>query len=274
MSRILMIFLMLFGITRAGYSYAQTNEQEQVYSRYLENGAWKHHLFSREWGCCIDSALNILPHDASLWQQRAMPFFKQKKYQVGMRYLDSAVKYDKEKEYIAYRGFIKCIFQKDYVEATADFNAALALNGNSGIMDHSYKFYIALCYLQLNSFDTAGYMFKECVNATEKKLGPSWVHYMELFYLGVVLYEQQHYSEAITVFDRCIGIYTNFSDALYYKALCLLYLKDRNAAHVLLEHAQDCLKQGYTINEDNSIYEAYPYQVNKYMIQYYLDVAG
>ena len=34
------------------------------------------------------------PTNAYLWQQKAMPFFKQKKYELGLQYLDSAIKYD------------------------------------------------------------------------------------------------------------------------------------------------------------------------------------
>jgi len=72
----------------------------------------------------IDSALNIVPKASQLWQQKAMPLFKQKKYEIAMPFLDSAVKYDKTKHWLEYRAFIKCIFQKSYRAAIKDFNLA------------------------------------------------------------------------------------------------------------------------------------------------------
>ena len=61
----------------------------------------------------IDSALAILPKDPFLLQQKAIPFFKMKKYELGIKYLDKAVENDNQYDkYSAYRAFIKCIFQK------------------------------------------------------------------------------------------------------------------------------------------------------------------
>ena len=38
----------------------------------------------------------------------------------------------------------------------------------------------------------------------------------------------------------------------------------------MIEASQD-IEKGYTINEDNAIYETYPYQVNKFYIKAYID---
>ncbi len=211
----------------------------------------------------LDSALALTPQRAFFWQQKAMPLCKQKKYEIGMPYLDSAVKYDK-REYIDYRAFMKCIFQKNYGSAIADFNTARRINGNIGLMDHSYDFYTGLCYLQLDRFDSAEYYIGQSINGQKKSLGDNWVHYMDLFYMGVVEYEKGNYAGAIENFDASLKQYKNFSDAKYYKAICLSRLNKKEAAlKIALEGMQD-IKDGYTINEDNSFYEEYPYQVRKY----------
>ena len=54
----------------------------------------------------IDSALAINPSIAYLYQQKAMPYFKQGKYEVAMPILDKAVALDSA-EYIDYRAFMK-----------------------------------------------------------------------------------------------------------------------------------------------------------------------
>ena len=82
---------------------------------------------------------------AYLWQQKAMPLFKARKYEAGMIFLDKAVLYD-EAEYLDYRAFIKCIFAKTYREAIIDFEKCKEKVGNSYVMDHTYDFHIALSY--------------------------------------------------------------------------------------------------------------------------------
>jgi len=53
--------------------------------------------------------------------------------------------------------------------------------------------------------------------------------------------------------------------------LCLVGLKQEKQAVELLLKARENLQKGYTINEDNAIYEAYPYQINKSMLEAYIE---
>jgi tetratricopeptide (TPR) repeat protein len=191
-----------------------------------------------------------------------MPLYKRKKYEVGAPYLDSAVKYDAE-AYIDYRGFMKCLFQKSYREAIADFHASRALLGNGGVMDHTYDFYLGLSHLQLNAFDSAEYYLRRTTEQQKAKLGEDWVHPTDLFYLGIVYYEKGAFATAIETFDRSIQRYKNFSDAKYYKAVCLGRLNKKAEAEALFKEAKNDFLGGATINEDNYIYESYPYQVDR-----------
>jgi tetratricopeptide (TPR) repeat protein len=221
-------------------------------------------VFSLKRQLYLDSALTIIPHAAQLWQQKAMPLFKQKKYEIGMPYLDSAVKYDKSNHWLEYRAFIKCIFQKSYRAAITDFNLATKQNGNSWVMDHSYRFYKGLCYLQLNKIDSAEYLFTEEIAQEVKERKEA--HHLHWFYMGIVHYEKENYKEAIKSFDNALKQYPQFSDVLYYKAFCLGHEGKVKDAGDLLKKANEYFKMGYGINEDNAIYELYPYQVRKSMI--------
>jgi tetratricopeptide (TPR) repeat protein len=226
-------------------------------------------LFSMKRQLYIDSALNIVPKASQLWQQKAMPLFKQKKYEIAMPFLDSAVKYDKTKHWLEYRAFIKCIFQKSYRAAIKDFNLAQKQNGNSYVMDHSYEFYKGLCYLQLNQFDSAEYLIDKVIKEEIKTRNEA--HHLHWLYLGIVQFEKENYIEAIKSLDSGLKLYPQFPDIQFYKALCLREQKQNKQAVELLLSAKDNLKTGYGINEDNAIYENYPYQINKSMVEAFIE---
>jgi tetratricopeptide (TPR) repeat protein len=234
--------------------------RDSVREHYLKHGAWRYAINSDEYGREIDSAIALSHNDAYLWQQRGMPYVKQMKYEIGMAYVDSAVKYDADK-WLDYRAFLKCIFQKSYRSALADFEGSLILHPKATVMDHEYAFYMALCYLQLNQYDSAERCFTQCV-ANDRAVSGSWVHYLHTFYLGLTQYLEHKHLEAIANFDMALDKYPRFSDAKYYKAQCLLHMKQLHQAHDLLTEARADLNEGLTINEDNAIYERYPYQVH------------
>lgn len=234
--------------------------QDSLIEVYLKNGAYKHSLYSREWQAEIDKGLAVDSTIAYLWQQKAMPLFKQGKYELGMEYLDKAVIYNRQR-WQDYRAFIKCIFAKTYREAIKDFEDCKKRFGNSYVMDHTYDFYIALSYLQLNEFEKAEGIFKIDHEKRLAENGEGWLHHLDLFYYGISKYEQGKYNEAIELFDLALKKYPEFSDVQYYKAISIYKMGNEEEAKALMEVAKANGKEGYTINEDNSIYERYPYQV-------------
>ncbi len=234
--------------------------QDSIIEIHLKNGAWTKGLYSREWQEEIDKGLAKDSTIAYLWQQKAMPLYKQGKYELATKYIDQAVKYDKD-QHQDYRAFMKCIFAKTYNEAILDFEDLIQRKGNSYVMDHSYYFYIALSKLQLNKFAEAEKIYESDIASQEKNQGKDWVHYLDYFYLGVTKYELGKYEEAIEVLEKVFPLYPEFAEALYYKAKCLRYLEKKDESIELMKKAIEYGKKGYTINEDNSIYERYPYQV-------------
>ncbi len=96
---ILLIIINIFLLTS---SKSQTNNdtlmsKDDIIEKYLTNGALKYRLYSREREEEIDKGLEKDSTIAYLWQQKAMPLFKQGKYELGMEYLDKAVLYKRHR---------------------------------------------------------------------------------------------------------------------------------------------------------------------------------
>ena len=236
--------------------------QQTIVDEYLTNCAVKYdyRLLMSDRQYCLDEGLKKDSTIAYLWQQKAMPLFKARKYEAGMVFLDKAVALD-ENKWLDYRAFIKCLFAKTYKEAIIDFEKCKAKIGNSYVMDHTYDFHIALCYLQLNEFEKAEKIFKTDTDFQKQNQGEA--HYLDLFYYGISIFEQNRFEEAITVFDRALKEYPAFSDVKFYKALCLRKISKEAEAKILFEESKKDLENGSTINEDQIYYEMYPYQIRQ-----------
>jgi len=215
----------------------------------------------------LDSALAIAPWRAYFWQQKAMPLSKAMKHELAAPFLDSAVKYNPGK-YLEYRGFINCIFRKHYKDALHDFDAATAINGNSGVMDHPYDFYKGLCHLQLNNVDSARFLFKKCIDGQTAKLGADWAHHLHWFYLGITWWEEEKNEKALECFDEALRLNPTFPDAIFYKAGCMYRKGEKDIAMKLYQQTDSLVQKGYSMNEDNNRYETYPYQMRKYALEY------
>ena len=242
---------------------AKKARQEAIIKEHLDECAYQNSYLVNmfKWQECLDNGLKKDSTIAYLWQQKAMPLFKARKYEAGMVFLDKAVKYDK-KNWLPYRGFIKCIFAKTFKEAIIDFEESKKIFGNSYEMDHTYDFYIGLSYLQLNDFKKAEEVFKNNIEFVKNTQSENAIHHLDLFYYGISKFEQNKLDEAIVEFDKALAKYPEFSDVEFYKAFALQRLGKPEEAKALIEKAKSDLKKGYTINEDNAIYERYPYQIN------------
>jgi len=272
MRYLIYLTLMLTSCSTSGQKGAEIKttrlSDDQIIKRYLENGAWRLRYFSPEYQVYVDSAIATNPNTAYLYQQKAMPYFKQGKYEVGLKSLDKAVELD-PKSHIDYRAFIKCVFAKTYQEAIKDFLTAKKIKGENGfVMDHSYDFYIGICYLQLNDFQKSLDYLEKSIEQTRKTNGENWVHSLDLLYAGIATQELSQHEKAIQYFDKALKNYPTFSDAKYYKSISLFRTDQTELAEKTLTDCENDFKNGYTINEDNAVYEKYPYQIK----QFYIDV--
>lgn len=254
----------VFGFSQNTNASKEVQEkQDLIIKEHLHDCAKQYdfRILMSEYQKCLDAGLAKDSTIAYLWQQKAMPLFKMRKYEAGMVFLDKAVKYD-ERSWLDYRAFIKCIFVKNYKDAIIDFEKCKVLFGNSYVMDHSYDFHIALSYLQLNKFEKAEKIFKKDIEDQKKRLGEA--HHLDLFYYGISLYEQNKFKESIEIFNRALKQYPEFSDVKFYKAIAMIREgQPRELADILLEEAKKDLGNGNSINEDQIYYEMYPYQFRK-----------
>jgi tetratricopeptide (TPR) repeat protein len=219
-------------------------------------------LHSLEHQQFLDSALSIQPNNGWLWQQKAMPLYKARKYQLGKPFLEKAVEHD-PKKWLDYSGFMRCIFSKDYIKSISEFMRAKKEYGDGYVMDHTYNFYIGLDYLQLNQFSKAKeflLLSKEQQFKDFPKDPPQEAcHYLDWYYLGIADFELGNYQEAIESFNMSLMVYENFADALYFKGRSMTKLGDVEEG---VKWEKLAFENGdNTINEDNVIYEIYPYQV-------------
>jgi len=239
-------------------------EQEKIIEKYVYDCAQQHNytIEMYKWQACLDKGLAEDSTVAYLWQQKAMPLFKARKYEAGMAFLDKAVVHD-EKAWLAYRGFIKCIFAKTYKSAIVDFEKLLATEGNSVVMDHTYNFHIALSYLQLNKFEKAEKIFEKDIAQQVEKWGEDGYHHLDLFYYAISLFEQQKWEEAIVQFNKSLEKYPKFCEPMFYKAIAMSNIDTYTKEEIeqLIDEALINKEAGNTINEDNAVYEMYPYQM-------------
>jgi tetratricopeptide (TPR) repeat protein len=268
------IFTLLFICSLAIKSFCQPPNifsttqalKDSIQTEYLTNKAEKISYFSPLYQAYLDSAIAITPDNDELWREKGMPYFKCRKYEVGLQYEDIAVQLNPKKN-LDYRAFLKCIFCKTYKDAIVDFINAEKLNGNFTTMEHPYSFYIGISYLQLNQFDSAENYLNKTIETEKAQDGEGTIHFMDWFYLGIVNYEKKNYQQAIDYFDKALSRYNNFSEAEYYKYLSLKLLNaPKDEIVKVFSKAKDDFEKGYSFTEDNCVYEKYPYQLSGYMV--------
>ncbi len=222
----------------------------------------KYGINSQKRRAALDSAIVLYPSIANFYQQRAMPLYKQDKDEIGYPFLLKAAELDPQK-YLDYKGFMECVFSQNYKAAIFDFEKYLKMFGEGYVMDHTYYFYIGISYLQLNQFENARIYLEKSIEQSKSKGGQDWVHHLDLMYLGIANLELYANDKALEAFDEALSKYPNFGDVKFYKAGCLYRMGKTEEALQLFEEAEKDILKGNTINEDNVIYERYPYQVRK-----------
>ncbi|MDP9957118.1 tetratricopeptide (TPR) repeat protein [Epilithonimonas hungarica] len=246
--------------------FSQNVKQDSIIEKYTKKCAYQFHYLAQGWEDCINEGLKADSAIAIFWHHKALPLWKTRKYELALKSYDKAVKYNR-KEYLGRRGFLKCIFLKNYTDALKDLDAATKEYGDAIQNDHSYDFYKSLCYLQLNDFDKALKLMQSEIDKIKKQSGVDWVSPLCYFYTGIIYYEKRDYKSAVEELDKALKLYPNFSDAEYYKALSLY--KINNDFKTYLESARLAKKdydKGLTFKEGDSPYEKYPYEVNWYLI--------
>ena len=247
--------------------------RDSLVTKYIENGAHKYSYLDPRWAQYCDSLLAVCPNVAYAYQQKAVPLIKDGKYAEAFLLENKAAELD-PLAWLAYRGFLKCIFTKDYEGALADFQQAARLKPGSREMDHTYPFFEGLCNLELGNYAQAEANFKEDIRQQKGPDGQQEVHFNTLFYVGVLYLKMQQYAQAKSYFEQCLARYPQHPEANYYLGL-LYQAQHKNAlAQRYLLAAQKALASGYRLNEDNIFYANYPRQITEYEIAQALQQPG
>ena len=241
--------------------------QDSLISIYIDNGALKRDYNRPQWQLYCDSLINICPNIAVAYQLKAIPFIKYGDYATAFPLEDKAVEL-KPEYYTAYRGFLKCIFTKDYHGAITDFEKAQQLTPNNYEMDHTYFFYEGLCNLELQNYSRAEENFKRDIflqtgGNTDKE---NTAHFNSLLYMGILYFEMKEDKKAKEYLQKSLNIYKQLPEANYY--LALVYKRENNSVlkNKYLQIAKESILNHFGLNEDNIYYANYPHHITLYEI--------
>ncbi|WP_167856900.1 tetratricopeptide repeat protein [Hymenobacter aquaticus] len=235
-------------------------------AKYLDKGAAVYGYNHPNWEKYCDSLIAACPTIAVAYREKAIPYLKKGDYATAFPLEDKAVALD-PKTWTAYRGFLKCIFTKDYAGALLDFQQARRLVPGGYEMDHTYPFYEGLCNLELGHYAQAAASFRLDIAQQTQGHPQRPPHFNSLFYAGVLYYEMQDYPQATHYLTYCLRLNPQFPDAHYYLAQVYLARKKNGEATRHLRLGQAYYRQGYRLNEDNEAYANYPHQITLYELE-------
>lgn len=239
--------------------------QDTLVARYLDRGAHRVSHLSPQWGQYCDSLIAACPNIAYAYQQKAMPLIKCGDYAKAFPLIDKAVALDANR-YLAYRGFLKCIFSKDYAGAIADFQRVAKLKPNGREMDHTYAFFEGACELGLGHDKLAEKAFATDIAVQRGPDGQGQIHFNSLWYAGVAAARLRQYGQAQAYLQQCLKAYPQHPEANYNLALIYQAQGQPALARQHLEAAQRALIGGYRLNEDNIFYANYPEQITEFEV--------
>ncbi|MEO6684622.1 MAG: tetratricopeptide repeat protein [Dyadobacter sp.] len=264
MEKSLILFLSMLFVPDLGFSQSKIDCSSKVAQDSLlevySKKAWKFGYNHPDWEASWDSLIAICPNIAEAYQEKAIPYLKSGDYAKTFELEDKAVELD-PKRWIAYRGFLHCIFTKNYSKALADFQLAEQLVPNASVMDHTYSFFCGLSFLETGELEQAEKMFQKDIEQQKSRGKDNDIHFNSLLYLGIVHLEMNEYIEAERNFRDCLNYYSQMPEANYYLARVLKATGNTDSV-LYFAKAKEYYDQGYRINEDNEAYVNYPRQIS------------
>lgn len=226
----------------------------------VTNSLFKLYYPGKDWQLYCDSILKICPDYDYIWQMKAMPSIKMGLYEVAFSSLKEACRINPEKQ-IPYQAFLKCTFSKDYSGALQDFELAEHLVKGGGIMDHNFSFYRGICYLGMDEPKLAIKHFELDITAQRSRNGEGNEHYNSLFYLGLAYLQSGLFDKAEKLLTASIKAYSKFPEPHFYLGRLFLKRNQPLEAKSYFAKAKKYLLDGANMNEDNTIYVDYPFQI-------------
>jgi tetratricopeptide (TPR) repeat protein len=241
--------------------------RDSLIRKYVDSGAEKlPYLYNNlSWDKYLDSILVICPNIAEAYQLKAVPAIKNGEYAKAYMLDEKAAQLDSQ-QFIPYLGFLQCIFTKDYQGAITHFNESLRILPGGAEMDHSFYFYLGICYLQLHQFSEAEKNFSLDISSQKAENPTGEVHFNSILYMGLLKMESHQADSALIYFKDCLRVYKDLPEANYYLALTYKQQNKLDSTVKYLEIARQSVQDGYSMNEDNQFYVNYPYQITQHEI--------
>jgi tetratricopeptide (TPR) repeat protein len=223
-----------------------------LYSRKARNFGFKHPGYSQTY----DSLLAICPNIAEAYQEKVLPYLADGNIQKAIGCMDKAVELD-PKRWTAYRGYLYCIYAKNYKKAIADLEQAEKLTPNAFIQDHSFSFYIALSYMESGDYLKAeSYFFKD-IEQQKRGEGKNDIHFNSFLYVGILYYLMTEFDKAETYLKNCLSLYEQHPMANYYLAMTLKSTGNKQQ-NLFFDRARQYMLDGYKMNEPGTFNVNYP----------------
>ena len=269
MAKSLTLFISIFFLSFHSFSQRppdcqSKSVQDSLFELYSEK-ARNFGFNDPGWDLTYDSLLAICPNIAEAYQEKSIPYISNGNYQKAFEYIDKAVELEPH-NWISYRGYLNCIYTKNYEKAISDFEEAQQRIPNGFIQDHTYSFYLALSHMELGNYEKAeGYFLKDIA---QQKRGEAKndVHFNSLLYFGILYYVTNEFDKAEVCFRDCLKLYEQLPMANYYMAMTMKMTGNKQQ-DIYFEKAKQYIQEGYKINEPNSLYVNYPRQITSYEVE-------
>ncbi|MCF0052878.1 tetratricopeptide repeat protein [Dyadobacter sp. LJ53] len=212
------------------------------------------------WDQSYDSLIAICPNIAEAYQEKGLPHLFNGNLAKVFEYNDKAVELD-PKRWTAYRGYLHCIYAKNYDKAIVDFEKALTLTPNGFIQDHTFWFFLALCNMELGNYVKAESFLQKDIAQQKRGEGKNDLHFNSLLYFGIVYYLMNEYDQAEKWLRDCLQLYEQHPMANYYLAMTMK-ITGNTQQKLYFERARQYALDGYRMNEPNSQNLTFPKQVH------------
>lgn len=206
-----------------------------------------------------DSLLAICPNISEAYQEKGLPYLMNGNLEKAFEYNNKAVELDPVR-WTAYRGYLHCIYAKNYEKAIIDLEAAEKLTPNAFIQDHTFSFYTALSYMELGNYDKAEKYFLKDIAQQKRGEGKNDIHFNSLLYFGIMYYLMNEFDKAEIYLRDCLQLYEQHPMANYYMAM-ILKITGNKQQNIYFEKAKQYMHEGYKMNEPNAFRVTYPRQI-------------
>lgn len=262
MNRILLLLVLFISAplttARAQPDCSSKSIQDSLFQAY----AHKARTFGPEspgWDATFDTLLAICPNIAEAYQEKGIRQMFLGNFGKLIAYNDTAAALD-PKRWLAYRGYLHCMFTRDYQKAITDLMAAEQLTPNAFTMDHTFSFFIALSHMELGNYQEAEKYFLQDIAQQKRGEGGNDIHFNSLLYFGILYYLTNEFDQAIFRLNECLQLYEMHPLANYYMAM-MMKIMGNQRQNAYFEKARQAMQDGYALNEPNMRFAKFPRQI-------------